>query len=90
MSLNYFLIIYFLTGILQDFLLTLNLRYIAKDKVMPAAILSFTVTVVSMLVLYNILTKLDDQRSLLAIFIYALGIATGTILGMKTKIGMKD
>jgi uncharacterized protein YebE (UPF0316 family) len=87
---DYYLIIYFLAGILQDFLLTLNFRYIAKDKVMPAAISSFTVTVVSMLVLYNILTKLDDQKSLLAIFIYALGIATGTILGMKIKIGFKN
>jgi hypothetical protein len=87
---DYFLIIYYLSGILQDFLLTLNWRYIAKDKVIPATILSFTVTVVSMLVLYNILTRLDDQRSLLAIFVYALGVATGTILGMKTKIGSKN
>jgi len=86
---DYFLIIYFLTGILQDFLLTLNWRYIAKDKAIPAAILSFIVTVISMLVLYNILTRLDNQRGLLAIFVYALGVATGTILGMKAKIGLK-
>ena len=85
----FYLFVYFLSGILQDFLLTLNFRYIAKDKVTPAAILSFLTTVVSMLVLYNILTTLDNQRSVAAIIIYALGIAVGTILGMKAKIGLK-
>ena len=82
----YLLIIYFLAGILQDFLLTLNFRFIAKEKIMPASLFSFLVTVVSMLVLYNILTQLDNSRSLMAIIIYALGVATGTALGMKTKI----
>ena len=83
---NMYLFLYFLAGILQDFLLTLNFRYIAKDKIIPAAIYSFLVTVVSMLVLYNILTQLDNNRSLVAIVVYALGIAIGTALGMKAKI----
>ncbi len=87
---DYFLILYFLAGVLQDFLLTLNWRFINKEKAMPAAIFSFAVTVVSMLVLYNILTQLDKQRSIVAIIVYALGIGTGTILGMKTKIGSKN
>ena len=43
-----------------------------------------------MLVLYNIITQLDKERGIIAIVIYALGIGTGTILGMKTKISSKD
>ncbi len=83
------LFIYFVAGALQDFLLTLNWRFIAKEKVIPAAFFSFTVTIVSMLVLYNIITQLDKETSIEAIIIYALGIGTGTILGMKMKINPK-
>jgi len=87
---HYYLIIYYLAGVLQDFLLTLNWRFINKEKPIAAAIFSFTTTVVSMLVLYNILTQLDKERSIVAIIVYALGIGTGTILGMKTKISSKN
>ncbi len=83
---DYNFIIYFFAGVLQDFLLTLNWRYMMKDKTAPAAFFSFIVTVVSMLVLYNIITRLDEGRSIIAIIIYALGIGVGTILGMKIKI----
>ena len=86
----HYLILYFLAGILQDFLLTLNWRFIAKEKAIPAALFSVIVTIVSMLVLYNIITQLDKERGIIAIVIYALGIGTGTILGMKTKISSKD
>jgi len=82
-----YLIAYFLAGVLQDFLLTLNWRFVAKERVIPAAFLSFVVTVVSMIVLYNILTELDGQRSILGMIIYSVGIATGTVFGMKTRIG---
>lgn len=78
--------LYFLAGILQDFLLTLNRRFIAKEKAVLVSIFSFIVTIVTMLVIYNIITKLDEQRSFIAIVVYALGIGTGTLLGMKTKI----
>ena len=90
MTIDYHLIIYFLAGVLQDFLLTLNWRFIAKEKAIPAAIFSFAVTVVTMLVLYNILTQLDRQRSITAIIAYALGIGLSTILGIKTKISSKN
>ena len=83
---DYKLIIYFLAGVLQDFLLTLNWRFLAKGRTIPAAFFSFIVTVVSMLVLYNIITRLDESRSIIAIIIYALGVGTGTVLGMKIKI----
>lgn len=87
---DYFLILYFFAGILQDFLLTLNWRYVAKHKIAPAVGLSFSVTIVSMLVIYNIISRLDSQRSILAIVIYAAGIATGTFLAMKFKVGFDD
>lgn len=81
-----YLIIYFFAGVLQDFLFTINLRYVAKNKVFLAVLTSFLVTVVNLLVLYNILTQLDSQRTMAAIIIYALGITTGTFLAMKFKI----
>ena len=83
----YYLIIYFVVGIIQDFLLTLNWRYVAKEKVFPAVFFSFMTTVMSMIVLYNILTQIDAQRSLIAILVYASGIGTGTFLGMKLHLG---
>jgi len=83
------LIIYFLAGVFQDFLVTLNWRFVAKDKIVPATVFSFLVTVVSMLVLYNILTQLDSQRSIMAILVYSLGVCSGTVLAMKTKIKFK-
>jgi len=87
---DYYFIIYFLAGILQDFILTLNLRFIAKDKVIPAAISSFIVTVITLLVIYNILTQLEARRGIIAILAYALGIGIGTFLAMKVKTGFKD
>jgi len=80
------LIIYFLVGIVQDFCFTLNSRYIAKDKILPAVIFSWLTVMVSMLVLYNILNELDPQKSIIEIIIYCLGIAAGTFLAMKLKI----
>lgn len=73
---------YFLVGILQDFLVTMNFRCIAKNKVVPAVGTSFLLTMLSMVSLYNILTSLDKQRSLVAIIVYAVGISVGTYLGM--------
>lgn len=84
------LIAYYLVGIVQDFLFTLNLRYTAKDKVAPAVLFSILTVLVSMLVLYNIITELDAQKSILSIIIYSLGIGTGTYLAMKFKAGFKD
>lgn len=86
----YYLIIYFLVGIAQDFLFTLNLRYVSKDKILPAVIFSFLTTVISLLVFYNIVTQLDAERSFIAILVYAAGIGFGTFLAMKLKTGFDD
>jgi Kef-type K+ transport system membrane component KefB len=87
---DYYIILYFFAGILQDFLLTLNWRYVAKHKILPAIFCSFLVTIVSLIVIYDILSRLDQQRSLIAIIIYAAGVATGTLLAMKFKVGFND
>ncbi len=84
------LVIYYFAGVLQDFLFTLNLRYVAKNKIFLAVLTSFLVTLVNLIVLYNILTQFDSQRTFLAIVIYALGITTGTFLAMKFKPGLKE
>jgi len=83
------LIIYFIVGVIQDFFFTLNSRYIAKDKIVPAVVFSLLTVLMSMLVLYNILNELDPEKSILSIIIYSFGIAMGTFLAMKLKIGVK-
>ena len=84
---DYYIILYFLAGILQDFLLTLNMRYINKQKVIPAALTSFIVTIVGLVVLYNIIIHLHSNRGFVPIIFYAAGITMGTVLGMKFKAG---
>ena len=80
---DYFFVLYFLIGVLEDFLITLNFRYVAKERAFPAAFFSFLSTIVSMAIVYHILTLFDARRGALAITIYALGIAAGTFLAMK-------
>ncbi len=77
------LIIYFTAGVIQDFFFTLNSKYIAKDKVLPAVVFSFLTILMSMVVLYNILSELDSERSILAIIVYSCGIALGTYVAMR-------
>ncbi len=81
---------YFLAGVLQDFLFTLNIKYVAVNKIILAMLTSFLITVVNLVVLYNILAVMDSQRSVVAIVVYAAGIAVGTFLAMKLKIGAKN
>jgi uncharacterized protein YebE (UPF0316 family) len=76
-------------GIIQDFFVTLNWRFIAKEKIFLASIFSFLTTVITLGVLYSILTRLDESRSIPAIIVYALGVATGTFVAMRVKIGEK-
>lgn len=86
---DFYLILYFFAGILQDFFFTLSLKFVARGKAFSASICSFSETIVTLLVLYNILTRLDSQRSIIAIVCYALGIGVGTFVAMKAKWGEK-
>ena len=82
-------LIYFIAGVAQDFLTTLNWRYVAEKKILPAMIFSFSTVAIGMVILYNIIKDLDPQKSIWAIIIYSLGIAGGTFLAMKFKHGLK-
>jgi len=82
-------LVYFLAGVLQDILFTLNIRFVALRKLWPAVVTSFLTVVVGMLVLYNILSDLDTKQSIPAIVAYALGIAAGTFFAMKLKLEFK-
>ncbi len=77
------LVIYFFVGVVQDFCFTMNARYIAEKKVLPAVIFSFLTVMMNMLVLYNILSDIDSQTSILAIIVYSFGIGAGTYVAMK-------
>ncbi|MDD3086915.1 MAG: hypothetical protein PHH45_03220 [Patescibacteria group bacterium] len=81
-----YVLIFFVAGIVQDFVVTLNWRYIAKEKVLLASLFSFLTTVITLGVLYSILTRLDETRSIPAILAYSIGVATGTFIAMKVKI----
>ena len=83
------LVIYFTVGVVQDFFFTMNSKYIAREKVLPAVIYSFLTVSISMLVLYNILSNVGDPKSILAIIVYSCGIATGTYIAMKMP-GLKN
>jgi uncharacterized protein YebE (UPF0316 family) len=84
------LITYFIAGVIQDFLATLNLRYVSKEKIWLSVIFSFLTIVVGTIVLYDIVTQLDPKNGIFAILAYAAGIGVGTFLAMKFKLGMKD
>lgn len=77
------LLMYFLAGVIQDFFFTMNSKYIAKDRVVPAVLYSFLTVLMSMIVLYNILSELSSEKSLLAIIVYSCGIAIGTYVAMR-------
>jgi uncharacterized protein YebE (UPF0316 family) len=80
------LVVFYIAGLIQDFFFTLNWRYVAREKVSLAALCSFATTVIYMVVLYNIIARLDTERSILAILCYSLGIASGTVLAMKVVL----
>ncbi len=83
---DYFLIIYFFAGILQDFLFTLSLRLVNHEKALKASSIAFLDNLVSVGVLYSILSRLDNERSIPAIIIYSFGIGVGTYLAMRFKL----
>ena len=77
------LAIYFFVGVVQDFFFTMNTKYIAREKVLPAVIFSFFTIFVSTLVLYNIIKEINSESGLIAIFVYSCGIALGTYVAME-------
>lgn len=79
-------LLYFIAGVLQDFLFTLSLRFVNKNNPYKAGSTAFLETVITLTILYQILNNLEGSKTILAIFIYAFGIGTGTIVAMKLKL----
>jgi uncharacterized protein YebE (UPF0316 family) len=69
--------IFFAVGFLQDLLITFYYQSIAKEYSGKAAVLSVVVTLVNLLVLYEILTGLESQV-ISVIMAYAVGNGVGT------------
>ena len=82
----YLLLLYFLAGVISDFLFIINMRFVAKERVFSAAFVAFLNTVISLYVLYSILTEIQTGRGIFAILVYALGIGTGTYIAMRLKL----
>ena len=85
----YYLILYFFVGMLQDLFWTYNVKYVANEKPLLASTFSFFTSIISMGVFYDIISRLDSERSWLAIIVYSLGISVGTFVAMKSRFGKR-
>ena len=70
-------VIFFVVGFLQDLLITFYYQSIAKDKAGRSALLSSIVTLVNILVLYELISGVETQV-FSVILAYALGNGLGT------------
>jgi len=77
-------LIFFFVGIFQDLLITYYYQVIAKEYAWRSTIASSVVTLVNLIILYRILTGLEDQ-ALGIILVFALGNGVGTFLVIKKK-----
>jgi len=84
---DYYIIIYFLVGLMQDFVIALYTRLVNEGAALSSAVLSTLITVINLAVIYSILIRFDSERSIFAIIAYALGNGVGTFIGVKFKIG---
>jgi hypothetical protein len=78
-------ILFFAVGFFQDILITFYYQAIAKQFPMRAAVLSVSVTLVNLIILYEILAGLETQVFSI-ILAYALGNGTGTYVVVKRNI----
>ena len=79
------LLLFYIAGLLQDLLWTLTIGAVSERKTYFAASLSFVNTVSGTIIFYRIFEQIDQDSGLLAILVYGLGVATGTIIGMEYK-----
>jgi len=77
-------LIFFLVGIFQDIFITYYLQTVAKEYAWRAAIFSTLVTLINLLVLYKILTGIEEQIFSI-ILAYAIGNGVGTVLVIKKR-----
>ena len=65
--------LYFIAGIIQEFLFTVN----------------FLTVSFGMVIFYNIIARFNNEQSFIAIGVYSFGIGVGTALGMKYHMGRR-
>ena len=75
-------LIFFFIGILQDLFITYYYHVIAKEYFLKATIASVLVTLLNLVILYKILTGIEDQ-AVGIILVYALGNGVGTAVILK-------
>lgn len=75
---------FFLVGIFQDIFITYYLQMVAKERAWRAAIFSTLVTLINLLVLYKILTGIEEQI-LTIILAYTIGNGVGTVMVIKKR-----
>ncbi len=78
-------LIFFLIGIFQDIFITYYYQTIAKEYAWRAAFFSTAVTLINILILYEILTGIENQV-LSIIIAYAIGNGVGTMIVMKKHL----
>ena len=83
---DYFLILYFLAGAAQNFLFILNMRFVHRERILLTSIFSFLVCMLSVWVLYDIITRIGQSRGMVAIIVYSLGFSFGTFTAMNLKL----
>jgi uncharacterized protein YebE (UPF0316 family) len=76
-------LIYFGAGILQDIVITFYYRFVAAQKAFLSATFSFITTLISLTILYEVLTNLTPQSGIWLIISYALGNGVGAYLAVK-------
>ena len=80
-------LIFFIVGVIEDFIGTMTLRYLIAKRIWATTISTFAITIISLAVFYGIFIKIEeDPKRFLAILVYSLGISVGTFLAMKIKI----
>ena len=77
-------LIYFLIGIGQDVLITYYYQTIAKEYALKAAFTSTIVTLLNLIILYKILTGIENQIFTI-ILAHAVGNGVGTVLVIKKE-----
>jgi hypothetical protein len=78
-------LIFFAVGIIQDLLITYYYQSISKERAWKASALSTVITLVNLVILYKIITGIEDQI-ISVIIAYALGNGVGTMIAMKKDL----
>ncbi len=75
-------LVFFLVGVVQDLFITYYYQTISKGQAWKAGFLSTAITIISLLILYEILSGIENEV-ISIILAYAVGNGVGTIIVIK-------